>query len=221
MRGIYRFGRFMSFWAAQGFCAERVFGLRHVPARGPILLAANHQSFLDPILLTYALPRECHYMARDTLFANPYFARLIRLVNAFPIKRSTADLAGVKETLRRLKAGALVLTFPEGTRTPDGRVQPFQPGVFTIARKAGVPVVPAAVEGAYEVWPRNSRLPHPARVWVEYGPAIPTDAIAGVDAQQAAAELTAMVRVLHNDLRRRAGREPFEYDDRFKSQSIT
>ena len=213
MRLIYHVGRLFTFCVAQGLCMERVFGIRYVPRTGPILLAANHQSFLDPMLLTYALPRECHYMARDTLFRNPYFARLIRTVNAFPIKRATADLAGVKETLRRLKAGALVLTFPEGTRSPDGRVCLFQPGVFTIARKAGASIVPAAIEGAYEAWPRGNKFPRPARVCVQYGPPMPVDRVASPEAKAAAAELTHRVRAIHNDLRRRIGRAPFDYDD--------
>ncbi|MCK4660551.1 MAG: 1-acyl-sn-glycerol-3-phosphate acyltransferase [Phycisphaerae bacterium] len=182
-----------------------------------MLLASNHQSFLDPILLTNALPRECHYMARDTLFRNKHFARIIRMYNSFPIKRGKADLAGVKETLRRLKAGVLVLTFPEGTRSPDGRVFPFHPGVFAIARKARVPIVPAAIEGAHEAWPRGAKLPRPARVWVEYGQPIPVDVIRGTDARQATKDLTAQVRTLHNNLRRRIGRKPFDYGEEMEN----
>ncbi len=213
MRLAYQAGRLVAFCIGQGMGAERVFALRNVPRTGPVLLAANHQSFLDPMLLTYALPRECHYMARDTLFRNKYFGRLIRLVNAFPIKRGTADLTGMKEALRRLKSGALVLTFPEGTRSTDGRVHPFHPGLFSLIRRAGAPVVPAAVEGAFDIWPRSSKLPRPARVWVEYGLPIPGAALACLDARQAAGELTARVRTLHNPLRRRIGRAPFQYDD--------
>ena len=214
MRLPYRVGRGMTFCVAQAFCGERVFGVRHVPHTDPVLLAANHQSFLDPMLLTYALPRECHYMARDTLFRNKYFAGIIRTVNAFPIKRATADLAGVREALRRLRAGALVLTFPEGTRTTDGRVGTFQPGVFTIARRAGVSVVPVAIEGAFQAWPRGSKLPRPARVLVEYGSRLGPDALARLDGKQAAAEINRRVRTLHNALRRRMGRRPFEYAGR-------
>ena len=220
MRPIYQLGRLVSFLFGQGFCAERIYGLRHVPLRIPVLMAANHQSFFDPMLLTYPIERECHYMARDTLFRNRYFAALIRTVNAYPIKRSTADMAGVKETLRRLKAGALVLTFPEGTRTPDGRVYPFHPGVLTIARKAGVPIIPAAVEGAFEVWPRGGRIPRPTRVWVQYGPAVPQELIHSTDARAAALELTGIVRALHNRLRVRVGRPPLEYDPALDSPTV-
>ena len=140
----------------------RVYHTSRVPVEGGVLLLANHQSFFDPILATLALPRECHYMARDTLFRNRWFRKLIESLNAFPVKRDTADVGAIKETLRRLKKGALVTVFPEGTRTLDGSVRPMQPGVVLIARKARVPLVPTLILGAYEAWPRHAALPRPA-----------------------------------------------------------
>lgn len=147
----------------------RVFGVRNVPREGGVLLVCNHQSFFDPVLATLALPRECHYMARDTLFRNRWFRRLIESLNAFPVKRDRADVGAIKETLRRLKRGALVTVFPEGTRTWDGRVGPMQPGVVLMARKARVPLVPTLILGAHEVWPRQVAVPRPAPVIVAYG----------------------------------------------------
>jgi 1-acyl-sn-glycerol-3-phosphate acyltransferase len=150
-------------------CRGRVFGLRHVPVVGGVLLVSNHESFLDPIVATLAIPRECNYMARDTLFRHPLFGRLIAYVNAFPVKRDTADIGAIKETLRRLKAGKVVLTFPEGTRTRDGRIGAMRAGVVLLARKARVPVVPTLVLGAFESWPRSSPLPRPHPILVAYG----------------------------------------------------
>ncbi len=125
------------------------------------MLACNHQSFLDPVLATQALSRECAYMARDTLFRHPIFKKLIESLNAFPIKRGTADISAVKETLRRLKMGQLITAFPEGTRTLDGSIQAMQPGSVLIARKARVPLVPTLILGAFEAWPRNAIVPRP------------------------------------------------------------
>ena len=159
----------------------RVFGTQRVPRTGGVLLVSNHQSFLDPILATLALPRECHYMARDTLFRNPLLRRLIQSLNAFPIRRATADLTAIKETLRRLKAGALVVTFPEGTRTLDGSIGPMHPGVVLLARKAGVPLVPAVILGAFQAWPRHARLPHPHPIVVAYGEPIAADELARLE----------------------------------------
>jgi len=141
-----------------------------------VLLVCNHQSYLDPVLATLALRRECHYMARDTLFRGGLFERLIVSLNALPIRRSSADLSAIKETLRRLRQGALITVFPEGTRTPDGRVREMQPGVVLLARRAGAPLVPTLILGAYECWPRQARLPRPHPVIVAYGqPLTPTE----------------------------------------------
>jgi 1-acyl-sn-glycerol-3-phosphate acyltransferase len=169
MRYWYRFCRAGSSALFLLLCRGRVFSRRNVPREGGVLLVCNHQSFLDPIVAALALPRECHFMARSTLFRNPWFGKLIESLNAFPIKRGTADFGAVKETLRRLKRGALVTAFPEGTRTEDGSVAPMHSGVVMLARKADVPLVPALVLGAYEVWPRHAALPHPAPIIVAYG----------------------------------------------------
>lgn len=181
MRPWYRFCRVLCRLTFHGFFRGRVFGVRNVPTTGGVLLVCNHQSFLDPVLATQALPRECHYMARDTLFHNPRFRWLIESLNAFPIKRGTADIGAIKETLKRLKQGALVTTFPEATRTPDGRVLPMQSGVVLIARKAKAPIVPTLILGAYEAWPRQVKAPRPRPIIVAYGRAMWPSELQGDD----------------------------------------
>jgi 1-acyl-sn-glycerol-3-phosphate acyltransferase len=100
---------------------------------------------------------------------------LIEYLNAFPVRRNTADLGAIKEALRRLKAGRLLVLFPEGTRTQDGRIQPFLPGMGAIARKARVPVIPTLIDGMYQAWPKGQKLPGPANVVIEYGrPLLPS-----------------------------------------------
>lgn len=211
IRAWYHVGRVFSFAVGCLYFHNRVFGVKRVPRHGGLLLAGNHQSVLDPMLQTYALPRECHYVARDTLFLNPFFARLIRSFNAFPIKRDSADLTAVKETLGRLKGGAAILIFPEATRTLDGRIRPLQPGIFSIARKAGVPIVPVVLDGAFEAWPRSAPLPRPGIVWVEYGHPLLQAWIAQTDPRDAAAEVTGQMRAMQNALRQRMGRPPIDY----------
>lgn len=147
----------------------RVFGTHRVPRQGGVLLVSNHQSFFDPVLATLAIPRECNYMARDTLFAIRWLRPIMEYLNAFPVKRGTADIGAIKETLRRLKAGKVVLAFPEGTRTEDGSIGPMRAGVVLLARKARVPIVPTLILGAFESWPRTTRLPHPHPILVAYG----------------------------------------------------
>lgn len=172
MRAWYRYCRYLC-WALFTVCFRgRVFGRENVPLQGGVLLLCNHQSFLDPVLATYGLNRECHYMARDSLFRNKYFRRLIESLNAFPIRRGAADLAAIRESIRRLKGGGLLTAFPEGTRTPDGCVQAMHAGAVLIARRAGVPIVPTLILGAYEAWPRQQLSPRPLPIIVAYGAAL-------------------------------------------------
>ncbi len=150
----------------------RVFGTQRVPLQGGVLLVSNHQSFLDPVLATLAIPRECNYMARDTLFAIRWLRPIMEYLNAFPVKRGTADMGAIKETLRRLKQGRVVLTFPEATRTHDGSIGPMRPGVVLLARKARVPIVPTLILGAFESWPRTTKLPRLHPILVAYADAV-------------------------------------------------
>ncbi len=150
----------------------RIHGVDHVPRKGGVILACNHQSFIDPVLVGMGLHREIHFMARSTLFRNPVFGALIVALNAFSIRRDSRDVKGVKESIARLQAGHALLIFPEGTRTRDGNVAPVKSGIGLIAKRAAVPIVPVLIEGAYRVWPRNRLLPEPGRVNVSFGPAL-------------------------------------------------
>jgi 1-acyl-sn-glycerol-3-phosphate acyltransferase len=144
--------------------------------RGGVLLVSNHQSFLDPVLATMWLERESSYMARDSLFTRAGFRRLIESLNAFPVRRGTADVGAIKEGLRRLKQGMALVVFPEGTRTRDGQIGPMLPGLGAIAMKARVPVVPVLIDGAFQSWPRERKLPAPGDIIVEYGhPIVPAE----------------------------------------------
>lgn len=172
MRLGYRILRFWSQVLFLGLFRGRVFGASRVPRCGGVLLVSNHQSFADPVLATLALPREGNYMARDSLFAVPWLRPIIEYLSAFPVKRGTADMGAIKETLRRLKGGKVVLTFPEATRTTDGSVGPMRAGVVLLARKARVPIVPMVILGAFRAWPRTARLPRPHPVMVAYAPPV-------------------------------------------------
>lgn len=155
-----------------------------VPKRGPVILACNHQSFFDPVLATISLSREAAYMARDTLFINPYFGWLIRSLNAIPIKRSHADVTSLKEMLRRLRDNYVVVIFPEETRTVDGSVGPMKSGTVLIAKKAKATILPVCIDGAYEAWPRTRPLPGLGRVTVMYGHPISPEQMKGLSDEE-------------------------------------
>lgn len=158
----------------------RVFGREHVPAEGGCLLASTHQSFFDPVLVGLLLGRQIRQLARESLFRNPVFGRLIRSLGAIPIERGRNDRQALSQGIEALRRGHLLLVFPEGTRTRDGTIGPLKPGIFLMARRAGVPIVPVAVVGAYEAWPRNRALPSLLKgLRVGFGP--PLDPARGRD----------------------------------------
>lgn len=139
---------------------QRREGRDNMPDAGPVLIVSNHQSHLDPVAVGMCVTRrETHFVARDSLFRTPIFGRLIRAYNAIPIKRGEGDTAGVRAVLDRLASGAAVLVFPEGTRTADGRTAEFKRGVLLLIKRSRCPVVPAAIEGAFDAWPRSRNRP--------------------------------------------------------------
>lgn len=140
--------------------------------QGAAIILSTHQSNIDPILVGLTFNERLNYLARRTLFKNPLFAGLIRLLDAIELDRDRSGLAGLKETLKRLKANQKVLVFPEGTRTVDGSISPLKPGFLAVARRSQVPLIPMAIAGAYEALPRGSSLPQRYPLRVAVGPAI-------------------------------------------------
>jgi 1-acyl-sn-glycerol-3-phosphate acyltransferase len=173
--------------------------------RGGTMFVANHQSFMDPMLVGQAVPRSMSFLARSTLFEVPVFGSLIRAVNAHPVKRGAADADALKTVIRLLRAGESVLMFPEGTRTRDGALGEFKSGAASIAIRCRVPVLPVAIEGAYECWPRTRALPRPARAAVAYGEPRPTD---GADADELTQQLKDDIEKMQRRLRALLGRRP-------------
>jgi 1-acyl-sn-glycerol-3-phosphate acyltransferase len=168
MRWWWRLSQGLSRFGAGIFWKFRVFGLENIPRTGGVLLAANHQSYLDPVLVAMVLPREMHFMARRTLFRNPAFRAIIAGYNAFAIERDSADVKGVNSAIARLEAGNILLVFPEGTRTGNGSIGPMK-SVGVMAERAAVPIVPVLVQGAYEVWPKGQLIPHLGTISLIFG----------------------------------------------------
>jgi 1-acyl-sn-glycerol-3-phosphate acyltransferase len=137
----------------------RIEGGQHIPRTGPALLIANHQSFLDPILLGLCTSRPLRYLARRTLFKNPFFSWLIRALRAVPIDQEGVGKEGLRTILAELQAGEAVVVFPEGERTRDGRTVPLKPGVHLLIRRTQAPIVPVGIAGAFEALSRTARFP--------------------------------------------------------------
>jgi 1-acyl-sn-glycerol-3-phosphate acyltransferase len=147
----------------------RVEGRENVPARGGVILASNHTSYADPPLVGTACPRRVFFMAKQELFRMPLLGWLIPRVHSFPVRRGKGDRRALREAVRLLNRGEVVLIFPEGTRSPNGRLQPPELGAAMVALMSGAPVVPMALIGSDRLLPQHSPLPRPAKVTVRFG----------------------------------------------------
>jgi 1-acyl-sn-glycerol-3-phosphate acyltransferase len=146
-----------------------------VPPQGGAVLAGNHRSYMDPIILWCVAPRFVHFMAKDELFKG-FFGWALPRLWAFPVNRAGADRAAIAQATAFLEAGDLVGIFPEGTRGTEEAMGGAHGGAAFIAIRAGVPLVPIAFVGTEKVWPKGERFPKLRRVTVRYGrPIMPDD----------------------------------------------
>lgn len=170
---LYSAGRAICRLATTLMFDLKVYGLGQIPREGGVLVVGNHQSFLDPALYAVQVKRPSSFLAKSQLFeGHPLFGKLIRNLNAFPVRQGEGDVGAVRETIKRLQEGHMLCMFPEGGRTESGKIEPLLGGVGLIIRRAGpgVKVVPAAVHGAYQAWSRYRKLPRRWPVRLKYGP---------------------------------------------------
>ncbi len=147
----------------------RVYNPERVPKTGGVILASNHASYIDPPLVGSGLTRGINYMARESLFRFVGIGALLRSWQAVPVDRDGGGARGLKNIMDRLRAGGGIILFPEGTRSPDGKLQPARSGIGLVVAKSDAPVVPVRVFGTFEAWGRNQKIPHPKRIAVKYG----------------------------------------------------
>jgi 1-acyl-sn-glycerol-3-phosphate acyltransferase len=171
MKWIYWIG-WMAFGAAfRSLFGMRVTGAENLITEGPVLVASNHQSYLDPPLIGNLYQDEMTYLARKTLFRG--IGRWLYVKwNAIPVDQDRPDMASLKTIIRKLKEGHRVLVFPEGARTEDGNIGEAAPGIGLIAVKSGAPIQPVRISGAREALPRGSGRIRFARITVSVGPPI-------------------------------------------------
>jgi 1-acyl-sn-glycerol-3-phosphate acyltransferase len=146
-----------------------VVGRDLVPAEGGVLLVANHTSYADPPVVGTASPRPVNFMAKAELFSIPLLGWVIKRTHAFPVRRGAGDREALRRAIRLLKEGKVLLIFPEGTRSPDGRLIAAEQGAAFIALSAGVQVVPVALDGADRLLPLHSPIMRPAKLRVWFG----------------------------------------------------
>jgi 1-acyl-sn-glycerol-3-phosphate acyltransferase len=181
----------------------RLEGRENVPETGPLIYVCNHQSHFDPPLVgVLVADRPSAFLARASLFKFKPFAWLIRTLNAIPLHRGQGSGGALRAAVAELEAGRCVLLFPEGTRTPDGAIGRFKPGFTFLAKRTGATVVPIAVEGARNVWPRERRLPH-LRGWLalKVGRAIEAEELLADGADAAVDRIRTEIETMRQELR--------------------
>ncbi len=170
-----------------------VAGLEHLPKRGAFLIASNHASHLDPPIVGSQVPRQMCFFARKTLWKPGIASWWLDEVGTIPVDRDGgSDVTAIKRVLRALADNKALILFPEGTRTPDGRLQPAKPGVGLIACRTQVPVVPVRIFGSFEAFGKSGRMNLGTPVSVVFGPPLPPaaydDPKAGKERYQRASE---------------------------------
>jgi len=141
------------------FWRMEVIGTENVPERGGMIIASNHVSYLDPVVLGAATKRKIHFIAKKEVFNNIFSSIFLKSLNAFPVDRKKIDMPAFKKTISILKKGGILGIFPEGTRSINGELQELKLGVVKIAMKAGVPIVPVGIIGTHKIYPHGKMFP--------------------------------------------------------------
>jgi 1-acyl-sn-glycerol-3-phosphate acyltransferase len=173
-------------------------GLDNIPPNTTMIVASNHASYIDPPLIGCVFPGMLRYLAKESLFRVPLLGFFIRALGAVPVKREDSQKAGavMKSLLYMLKSGDSVLLFPEGSRSPDGRVKPLEAGVAYLSVKAGAPVLPVYVGGSFGAWPRGGMLPRPSKLTLTVSRLIYPDGMGGNERDRRALVMNALESAL-------------------------
>ena len=180
-----------SLWFLCRTFAVALFGFRlrkkeRLPQTGGLLVLSSHQSLLDPLLLGLATNRRLSSLARSSLFTFGPFASVIAALGAVPIDRNASTVTAMRTVIQRLRKGAAVIVFPEGTRTASGQLCEMKNGFALLAKRAGVPIVPVAIVGAFECWPRSRLMPRPGRIRLEFGAVVTAEEVDSLSESQLA-----------------------------------
>lgn len=175
----YEFWKRLIYYISRAAFRLKIEGREHEPAAGPLIVAGNHASVIDPPILGSCLRRQSAYMAKEELFAVPILGPWLRSTGSFPVRRGTPDRKAIRRSLEVLKDGGVLVIFPEGTRSLDGRLRDPEPGAAMIALRTGVPVLPAAVVNSHRILPKGARWPRFEQVTVRFGPLLTVPKIEG------------------------------------------
>ncbi len=155
----------IGFWVFHLGWSYRCSSRHNLPDVGSALIVSNHQSFIDPLLVGLIARRPLTFLARKNLFKNRIFGALLHEYGAFPIDRNLGK-DGLQAVFDALGRGEAVTVFAEGERTHDGELQPLKAGIALIVKRADAPIIPCAIVGAFESWPRHAKRPRLAPLFL-------------------------------------------------------
>lgn len=185
--GLHRFARIWGkgcLWL--GGVTLTVEGTEHLPQDRPVVYMANHQGNFDIPTLFAGIPGQFRWLAKAELFRFPFFGHAMRRAGYIPVERNDPRkaVASIAEAAQRVAEGASVVLFPEGTRSPDGRLQPFKKGGFSLAMQAGAEIVPVAIDGSAAIMPKHTLMIRGNHIRLRISPPIPTAGLKGAEREQ-------------------------------------
>jgi len=143
----------------------------HIPKSGGLIIASNHQTYIDPFWISVPVPRPTRYLAWDAAFNWPFVGTMLRLFGSWPLQLEGSDPKPIRRSLQWIREGGAVVIFPEGGRgNPDGSMRKFKAGAVRMALETGVPILPVTIRGGHRVWPPQNRLPRFSPVEIVYHP---------------------------------------------------
>ncbi len=166
---IYTVAKLISYIFCKIYFRLEVNGADNIPEKGGVLVASNHGSFLDPVIVGVGISRQTYYLTKQSLFEIPIFRLLIKALHTIPVRRELVSVSTFKELIKSLNAKKVIILFPEGTRSLDGKLGQGKVGVGMIALKADVPIIPAYIDGAIKAFPKNGKWIYPKKIRVIFG----------------------------------------------------
>lgn len=143
----------------------------HIPLSGGLIIASNHQTYIDPFWISYPVRRPTRYLAWDAAFNWPFIGTMLRLFGCWPLQLEGSDPKPIRRSLQWIREGGAVVIFPEGGRgNADGSMRKFKAGAVRMALETGVPILPVTIRGGHRVWPSQNRFPHLGKVEIIYHP---------------------------------------------------
>jgi 1-acyl-sn-glycerol-3-phosphate acyltransferase len=180
-----------------------------LPESDRFIVTANHCSNLDPLLVGINFPKQLRYLAKEELFHNWFLGKIIRILGAIPVLQedSNAAASALKSFLNLLKDGESLILFPEGTRSPDGKLKPLEGGTALISIKSGVPIIPAYISGSFDAMPSGAAWVKPKKIRIVFGKAIyPPNGAREKSAKESRDELTQELTKALSDMEDKYGK---------------